>query len=151
MKLQIDRAPVKEPGVQEDTSSLHLPLGIVGFPQLTEAEIVFVEEELPFMRLHSKGEEAIHFLVINPVGILPDYQVELMDADAEYLDIQSSDDVLLLNIAKVNSSSPLKITLNLIGPIVVNRKTRKAKQVVIANHADYTTRHSLFEEPVVAS
>jgi len=147
MKLETDRMPVKEPAIKEDTSKISLPLGLVGFPEITEAEIVFVEEELPFMRLHSSGEAQVHFLVLNPMGILPDYEIELVDQDIAYLGIQSAEDVLLLNIATVHASNPLKISVNLIGPIVINRKTRVGKQVVIGNHMDFSARHMLFEEP----
>lgn len=147
MKLETDRMPVEEPAIKEDASNISLPLGLVGFPEMTEAEIIFAEEELPFMRLHSTGEDSLHFLVLNPMGIIQDYNVEIMDEDLEFLGIEDSDEVLLLNIATVHNTDPLNISVNLIGPIVVNRRTQVGKQIVIGNHQDYSARHSLFEEP----
>ena len=44
-------------------------------------------------------------------------------------------------------------TVNLIGPILVNRRTRIGRQLVIANHSRYSARHLLVqkEAPVAAS
>lgn len=147
MKLETDKMPVQEPAIKEDTSRISLPSGLVGFSDIREAEILYTEEELPFLRLKATGEQSLHFLVVEPAGLIPDYNVEIPDKDLAFLDIQSAEDVLILNIANVQSRQPLHISVNLIAPLVVNRKTLQAKQVVIENCEDYSITHTLFEEP----
>jgi flagellar assembly factor FliW len=40
---------------------------------------------------------------------------------------------------------PVEATANLIGPIVVNRRTRVGRQLVIANYSRYSAHHALVE------
>jgi flagellar assembly factor FliW len=52
-------------------------------------------------------------------------------------------DAMVLNIVTVSKSEPVTATANLIGPIVINRRTGLAKQVVLSNHAKYDARYPL--------
>lgn len=123
--------------------SIELPHGIVGFPQHTRGEVLHIEEQLPFQWLRLQGPTPLNFVVIDPTGLLPDYTPELFDEDAASLGIESAEDALLLNIVTVGRTQPASATVNLVGPIVINRHTRQARQVVISNHSRYSARHSL--------
>ncbi|MET0261336.1 MAG: flagellar assembly protein FliW [Rariglobus sp.] len=120
-----------------------LPQGLIGFPEHKTFELFADAEQLPFRWLHLQGPETIQFVVIEPAGIIPDYELELFDEDAATLGISSSGDVLILNIVTVSRSMPATATVNLVSPVVVNRRTGLAKQVVLANHARYNVRHPL--------
>ncbi len=50
---------------------------------------------------------------------------------------------MVLNIVTLQQHSPLDATVNLIGPILVNRRTRIGRQLVIANYSKYSARHVL--------
>lgn len=128
------------------SNEVELPQGLVGFPDMKRAEIVFAQEELPFMRLREVAPEGLTFLVVEPHGIVPDYEVELLDMDQESLGIKDPADAMVLNIATIHRGQPMRVTLNLVGPIIVNRRTRQAKQVVIANFEDYSSRYLLHQE-----
>jgi flagellar assembly factor FliW len=43
----------------------------------------------------------------------------------------------------LRQQSPLDATVNLIGPVLVNRRTRIGRQLVIANYSQYSARHLL--------
>ena len=124
-----------------------LPQGLIGFKDYTRAELLYLPDHLPFlwMRLH-KGAEAVHFIVIEPAGLVPGYQPELFDADAEGLDLRDASEAMLLNIVTLRQQNPMDATINLVGPIVMNRRTRIARQMVIANYSKYSAHWPLVEQ-----
>jgi flagellar assembly factor FliW len=46
--------------------------------------------------------------------------------------------------------NPLEATVNLVGPIVVNRRTREGRQFVISNYSRYSAHHPLVEKTPAA-
>ena len=123
--------------------ALNLAAGLVGFPDHRRGEVFHIAEQLPFQWLRLHGPAPLHFVVIDPVGLVPDYNPELFDADAAALGIATAADALVLNIVTVRGQENATATVNLVGPVVVNRHTGAARQVVIANHALYSARHPL--------
>jgi flagellar assembly factor FliW len=127
-------------------NEIFLPEGLVGFPELKHMEILIDERELPFMWLNSVEEGGLSFIIAEPAQILPDYEARISEADAEALELSSQEDAFILNIVTVAPGPPRRITINLPGPIVINRHTRKGRQVVLLNYEDYSARHLLYEE-----
>ena len=124
---------------------LRFASGIVGFPDHRCGEIFQIADQHPFQWLRLHGPSPLHFVVIDPCGIVPDYAPELFDDDAAALGIACSSDALIFNIVTVRDD-PSRATVNLVGPVVVTRHTGVARQVVVANHSLYSARH-----PLVAS
>jgi flagellar assembly factor FliW len=73
--------------------------------------------------------------------VVPTYQPDIPDEDAGYLGLQGPEDACVLNIVTVSDAT--KATMNLKGPIVLNRRTLMAKQVIPANAAEYSVQHPL--------
>lgn len=121
---------------------LRFASGIVGFPEHRRGEIFHLPDQLPFQWLRLHGPAPLHFVVIDPCGIIPDYAPELFDDDAAALGIATAEDALLFNIVTVRDQASAA-TVNLVGPIVVNRHTGAARQVVVANHSLFSARHPL--------
>ena len=115
--------------------------GLFGFPEVRSMEILFAKEELPFMWIREKDKEGLAFVVIEPTGIIPNYMVEISDADVGALGILGHDDAMILNIVTLNPEQPGRISVNLVGPIIINRNTRVGKQCIISNHEEYSARH----------
>ncbi|MDG1138864.1 MAG: flagellar assembly protein FliW [Opitutales bacterium] len=124
-------------------NKLILPQGLFGFSQIRAMELMFDKEELPFMWLREEKEDGLAFVVLEPGGVLPDYSVEIADADIKILGITGPEDTMILNIVTLLPDQANKISLNLVGPIIVNRKTLTGKQCIINNHEDYSARHIL--------
>jgi len=122
---------------------LKLPQGLIGFPEHHEFELLYQADQLPFRWLRLHGPSTVHFVVIEPAGLIPAYEPELFDEDAASLGIVDPADALLLNIVTVSNTEPVTATANLIGPIIINRRTGIAKQVVLANHTRYDARYPL--------
>lgn len=117
------------------------PAGIIGFPEHNHGEIFHLPDQLPFQWLRLRGPTLLHFVLIDPQGIIPDYTPELYDDDARALGITSAADARLFNIVTVRENNDALV--NLVGPIVVHRYTGRARQIVIANHHQYDARHPL--------
>jgi flagellar assembly factor FliW len=125
---------------------LQLPFGLIGLPKLTTFAFAPIENSWPFMSMNWVGNKRMNFVVIDPSGLIPGYDIELSDEDAESLQIESSEDVQILNIVTVHSSRPQFITVNLIGPIVINRQTGIGKQVIIQNWNRYSSEYPLVDQ-----
>ncbi|PTX90929.1 flagellar assembly protein FliW [Opitutus sp. ER46] len=130
------------------SNELQLPQGIVGFGTYKRAELLYLPNHLPFlwMKLHSPTDH-LFFIVIEPGGIVPGYEPEIFDEDAEQLGIVDPSQAMILNIVTLRKQNPVEATVNLIGPIVVNRRTRIGRQLVISNYSRYSAHHALVENP----
>jgi flagellar assembly factor FliW len=140
--------PDLKPGEAETpvANTFTLPQGLIGFRDYTRAELLYVPDHLPFlwMKLHS-ATDSVHFIVIEPAGLVPGYEPELFEEDAAGLGLADAADAMVLNIVTLRQQQPLEATVNLIGPIVVNRRTRSGRQLVISNYSRYSAHHNLVE------
>jgi flagellar assembly factor FliW len=127
-------------------NALTLPQGLIGFSQYRQAELLYVPDHLPFLWMKLSGPAgSVNFVVIEPAGVVPDYEIELFDLDAGALDLTDASQAMILNIVTLQPQSALAATVNLVGPIVVNRRTRIGRQLIIANNSRYSARHPLVQ------
>ncbi|MBA4138863.1 MAG: flagellar assembly protein FliW [Opitutus sp.] len=124
-----------------------LPQGIIGFRDYTRAELLYLPDHLPFlwMKLSNARDESVHFVVLEPGGVLPHYTPELFDDDADNLDLRDGSEAMVLNIVTLEQQRPLEAKVNLIGPIIVNRRTKLGRQLVISNYSNYSAHHALVD------
>ena len=126
-----------------ETQKITIPDGLFGFEQFKEYYLADVEIS-PFLLLQSKEEAAIGFIVTEPFLFFGEYEFDLDDSTIKYLDIADKDDILILVIVTL-SENVKEITANLLGPLVINRKTHKGVQYII-NTDKYSTKHKIFGE-----
>lgn len=123
------------------SNRVRLPMGLLGFEQIKEYVLLASPAEAPFAWLQVEDNASLAFIVVDPFLVVPDYKPDLPQADVDFLGLKESTDALLLNIVTVHG--PHRATMNLKGPIVVNRRTHIGKQVIIANAAEYSVQHPL--------
>jgi len=125
-----------------------LPQGLIGFAPYKRAELLYLPDHLPFlwMKLYS-AHDHLHFIVIEPGGIVPGYEPEIFDEDADQLGLRNPAEAMILNIVTLKNQHPVEATANLIGPLLVNRRTRVGRQLVISNYSRYSAHHALVENP----
>ena len=123
---------------------VHLPTGLLGFEQHKKYLLTRHEDEDPFHRLSVLGDPSLSFLVLSPFEALPDYQPNVPSDDARSLALERPEDAYLLGIVTLRPRG--RSTINLKGPIVVNRFTLTARQVILANASQYSVQHPLPEE-----
>jgi flagellar assembly factor FliW len=124
---------------------------LVGFPDHHTFELTTVEDQAPFMWLHLHGPSTLEFVVLEPHGIIPEYELELFDEDAEFLGIKEASDAIVLNIVTVPNGAPASATVNLAGPVVINRHTGVARQCILSNYTRYSAHHPLVDPAAAAT
>lgn len=133
-------------GSEPMANTFTLPQGIIGFRDFTRAELLSQPDQLPFLWMKlSSAAESVHFIVIEPGGLIPNYMPEVFDDDAAGLELSGAGDAMVLNIVTLEQQNPLEAKVNLIGPIIVNRRTRVGRQLVISNYSRYSAHHPLVE------
>jgi flagellar assembly factor FliW len=132
------------------SNEITLPQGLIGFGAYKRAELLYLPDHLPFLWMKLSNPDSadfLHFIVIEPGGIIPDYEPEIFDDDVDQLGITTASEAMILNIVTLQRQSPVEATVNLIGPVVVNRRTRIGRQLVISNYSRYSSHHHLVENP----
>ncbi len=135
-----------EPIEAEATSAVRreavlMPKGLLGFEDIKNYALTSNPEEEPFAWLSVEGNVSLAFVVMDPFIALPDYQPDIPQADVEFLKLERPEDALLLSIVTIRENRVP--TVNLKGPIVINRHTHTGKQVIIANANAYAVEHPL--------
>lgn len=117
-------------GTAEEEVVLEFAAGLPGFPRSRRFVLEDLGENLqPFCRIRSISEPSIAFTVVPPGLLFPNYTVEIDDEHVNQLGLTSAGDVVTLVIV-TTPRPPQPPTANLLGPIVINRVSRNAAQVV---------------------
>jgi len=90
-----------------------------------------LHEDLLHM-LHCLDDPAVSFLVAEASRVCPEYLVELSPADIHALELDKADQPLVLCTLTVRQR-PLRVTANLLGPLVINPRTGLGRQVVLVD------------------
>jgi flagellar assembly factor FliW len=114
---------------------LNMPFGMLGFQDKKRFVILQNRENSPFFWYQSVDDPALAFVITSPFLFIPDYEVDIEDILIEMSwDGNRENNVLeLYVVVNIPKGSPEKMTANLIGPILLNNKTRQAVQVVMSN------------------
>lgn len=83
----------------------------------------------PYASLVSLDEPDVRFVVVPPGVLFRDYVIEIPESDQQLLALADASEVAVLAIVR-RQGVPTPV-VNLMGPIVVNRRTREAAQVVL--------------------
>jgi flagellar assembly factor FliW len=119
---------------------IHIPAGLLGLEHLKRFVLLTEPEDAPFSWLQVLDDPTISFLVVPPFDAVPDYQPDISDEDVKHLGLTQPTDALIYNIV---TARPGSATINLKGPIVINRFTLRGKQVVLQNASTWSVRHPL--------
>jgi flagellar assembly factor FliW len=123
------------------TELIQIPFGILGFEQVKRYILLAKPGEEPFMWLQMTAGPKRSFVVLPARQVLPDYQPDISASDVEFLGLTCPEDALVLNIVTLNGTG--QATVNLRGPIVINRHTLIGRQVIPENAPQYSLRHPL--------
>lgn len=120
-------------------SSLEFPDGLPGFPDARHFVLEALEEGFePFCTMRSDDMDGLRFVVVPPGAVFENYVIEVPEDDVDRLGLDGAGDALVLVIVTV-SQPP---TANLLGPVVINRRTGRARQVVLVG-SSYEVRTPL--------
>ena len=128
MKIQTTR--FGEVDVPEE-NFLTFPLGLVGLPHYTRYVIFNEGEDGGYQWLQALDEPGLAFIIVPAELIQPDFQAHLPDETGCELELGKNDPGSVFVIVTIPKGKPEETTANLRGPIVVNYRTRKAKQLIL--------------------
>lgn len=116
--------------------------GLLGFPHSKRFDLsAWGAEDGPFLIMKSLDDTS-EFLVADPDAFFPEYEPEIDLETAEWLGIAAPEEAIVLVIISVPDQAELA-TANLLGPLVINRESRRSMQMVLND--PWTTRHSIFQ------
>ncbi len=127
----------------DERQVLTFPGGLFGFEQHHEFALLDAAQT-PFYWLQSIADRQVAFVLLDPLVFRPDYTLDVDPAELAEIGIADGDDALCFAIVTIPENVS-DMTANLQGPLVVNRDTRVARQLISHNPA-WQVRHGVFEE-----
>ena len=124
-------------------SIFEFPEGIPAFDDVRQYVFICNPDISPFVVMKAIDGSELSFLCIDPFLICPDYLPEIGDGDTSLLDLASPSDVLMLSIVTIRDDVH-DTTANLQGPIAVNMRNRKGRQI-ICEGTRYPVRYHIGE------
>jgi flagellar assembly factor FliW len=133
--MELDRATTPSDDV------VLLPYGLIGFERVKNYSLLTNPDEDPFLWFKMLDDARHAFLVLSAGAFVPDYSPDFEDQDIDFLELDGPSDALILNTVTQRDAGTA--TVNLKGPIVINRRTWIGKQVVPKYAGLYPVRHPL--------
>ncbi len=116
---------------------------ILGFEDYHLFYLLEIQDLPGFFWLQSKEETNVAFIVINPRMFMSDYELKIDESDMQQLQISEGDEVLDYVIVNI-PEDPAKMTMNILGPLVINATKRFGIQG-ISNKNEYGTKYLVFQ------
>ncbi len=128
--------------VQEE-QIIHVPSGMIGFPDSQRFTLLEHKKGSPFMWLQSVDDGALAFVLMDPLLFKPDYQIKIEAEDREVLKLtDASNGILTLVVVNISPREPFEVTANLLGPLIINMQKRLGRQIALSN-PQYSHRHPI--------
>jgi flagellar assembly factor FliW len=127
----------------DERQLITLPWGLLGFEDLRRWALLDAAQP-PFYWLQSLERSEIAFVLIDPRQFRPDYEPGADPAELAGLEIGSDEEQLVFAIVTIPAESE-RMSANLQGPLVVNRRSRVGRQVV-STDPRWGVRHVIADE-----
>jgi flagellar assembly factor FliW len=119
---------------------IYLEPGLLGFAKYHRYVLIEHHQETPFLWLQCLDKEDLAFVVIDPRYLLSDYQPGPLAQAMQDLKVEQAEDIKVLVILTIPQGKPQEMTANLMGPVVINLKTRQGRQFVL-DDPSYSYKH----------
>ena len=130
----------------DESTRLNFNGSILGFEEYNDFYILDnnSDKDSIFKILQSSENEDLSWIVLSPFVAFPDYELDVHDEDVKSLNIENEKDVIALVMVTIVNNDYENMTVNLLGPIIINLKNNLGKQCIIKSNK-YTTKHKLLE------
>jgi len=119
---------------------IYLEPGLLGFIKYHRYVLIEHHQETPFLWLQCLDKADLAFVVIDPKYLLSDYQPSSLAQARRDLEIEHAEDLKVLVILTIPLGKPHEMTANLMGPVIINLKTRQGRQFIMED-ASYSHKH----------
>ena len=133
----------------EDSKIISFPNGIIGFPDLKKFTLMHDEDDgdsgstNTIKWLQSIDEPGFAMPVMDPLIVCPDYSPEIDRTKIEEVGDLNNDDILVLVTVTVPHELE-KMTVNLMGPFLINVKEMKGVQSIVEND-NYPVKFPIYD------
>lgn len=121
-----------------ESDVFEFPWGLPGFADQHRFLALSLAEQPSFVWLQSVDDPKLALPAADPWQIFPDYEPHMPAYATEALELRSAEDFTILCVVVVTKEAA-DMTMNLMAPIIVNLKTRRARQVMLEN-SPYSVR-----------
>ncbi len=127
----------------DDNQIIVMPSGPLGFSECRRYVLLEHKKGSPFVWLQSLEDEALAFVLIDPLLFKPDYHLQISPEDSRALGMTNDGKgIQALVIVNISAEDRGGVTANLLAPIVINVSQKLGKQVVLYQ-SEYPTRYPL--------
>ncbi|MFC6154143.1 flagellar assembly protein FliW [Nocardioides yefusunii] len=116
--------------VHDDLAVIEFVTPVLGFPDHHRFTLVRLDEDGVLCELTCIDDASVRFLVASPFDFFPDYAPVVEDDVVELLEVTDASQVMVLLMLTAGASLE-RTTANLLAPILVNTRTRRAVQVIL--------------------
>ncbi|MDR1315387.1 MAG: flagellar assembly protein FliW [Spirochaetales bacterium] len=127
----------------DDRQTLSFPHGIIGFERFRQYALMDAAQQ-PFFWLQSLDVAEIAFVLISPRIFRPEYTPDVSPEDIQDLALEDPSDLLVFSIVTIPENQN-RMSANLQGPVLINRKTRTGRQSISLNPT-WQLRHFIMDE-----
>jgi flagellar assembly factor FliW len=122
---------------------IQIPSGLFGFPESKRYTLLEHRKGSPFVWLQSVDNGSLAFVLVDPLLVKPDYEVQINPQDMDELQLADAPDgIQTLVIVNIASGEKVQLTVNLLAPIVINVKQKSGKQIILSDNR-YSLRHPI--------
>jgi flagellar assembly factor FliW len=122
------------------SAMIRFPTGILGFAGDQTFCLVQVKEGSRFQLLQSCSRPDLAFVVIDPLRVLPDYDLEAVRRQA--WELVAADEPLGVACIVTVREAPQPPTVNLLAPLAIGLRIRQGRQILLPD-SGYAVRHEL--------
>jgi flagellar assembly factor FliW len=130
--------------VRED-KVITFPKGLLGFSQRRQFILFPHKEGSPFFWLQCIEDGGLAFVLMNPKLVVSEYAIDLDDEALKELNAGDAGGLDVLCIVTIPHDDPRKMTINLLGPIIINVQKMRAVQLVSVM-GTYSHRHPVLPD-----
>jgi flagellar assembly factor FliW len=130
--VTLTEVPMDATGHEDDVDLpvLEMVQPMAGFPDQRHFALARLDETGLVCDLHSLDDPGLRFVVVSPSPFFSDYSPEIDESVVAELGIETADDVLALLVVTLGDT-PEAATANLMAPVLVNHRTRRAGQYLL--------------------
>ncbi len=124
--------------------------GLIGLTSFQKYLIIRYQDDSPFYWLQCVENPELAMVMLDPHVFKPDYDPSIPQSLNQELDIQNPKEASIFVIITIPAGKPQEMTANLLGPLVINPRSRRAKQLVLDERL-YSHRHRVIVAPQTAA
>ena len=117
----------------EEGRVIRFPEGLLGFPENKDYVILEHKPDSPFCWLQSMDSPDLAFVMTNPFLVKNDYLENLSANEKGFFSSENGGDIVVFVLVTIPPGQVEKMTVNLLGPLVIDSGSRIGRQVILAN------------------